>query len=46
MLASPFAFLRGAAAIMAQDLSGSPVTGIDVQACGDMHMASAGGRLH
>jgi uncharacterized protein (DUF2252 family) len=42
MLASPFAFLRGAAAIMAQDLSGSPVTGIDVQACGDMHMANFG----
>jgi uncharacterized protein (DUF2252 family) len=42
MLASPFAFLRGAAAIMAQDLSESPVTGIDVQACGDMHMAHVG----
>jgi uncharacterized protein (DUF2252 family) len=42
MLASPFAFLRGAAAIMAEDLSGSPVTGVDVQACGDMHMANFG----
>lgn len=42
MLASPFAFLRGAAAIMAHDLSPSPVTGIPVQACGDMHVANFG----
>jgi uncharacterized protein (DUF2252 family) len=42
MLASPFAFLRGGAAIMAQDLSPSPVTGIFVQACGDMHVANFG----
>lgn len=42
MLASPFAFLRGGAAIMAQDLSPSPVTGINVQACGDMHVANFG----
>ena len=42
MLASPFSFLRGAAAIMAQDLNGSPVSGIDVQACGDMHVANFG----
>src|SRR4051812_14754214 len=42
MLASPFAFLRGGAAIMAQDLSPSPVTGICVQACGDMHVANFG----
>jgi hypothetical protein len=42
MLASPFAFLRGGAAIMAQDLSPSPVTGITVQACGDMHVANFG----
>ena len=33
MLASPFAFLRGAALIMASDLSGTPVTGLYVQAC-------------
>jgi uncharacterized protein (DUF2252 family) len=42
MLASPFAFLRGGAAIMAQDLSPSPVTGIAVQACGDMHVSNFG----
>jgi uncharacterized protein (DUF2252 family) len=42
MLASPFAFLRGCAAIMAQDLSPSPVTGLQVQVCGDMHVSSFG----
>ncbi len=42
MLASPFAFLRGGAAIMAQDLSPSPVTGLPVQACGDMHVSNFG----
>jgi uncharacterized protein (DUF2252 family) len=42
MLASPFAFLRGGAAIMASDLRGSPVTGLNVQACGDMHVANFG----
>ena len=42
MLASPFAFLRGCAAIMAQDLSPSPVTGLQVQVCGDMHVSNFG----
>jgi uncharacterized protein (DUF2252 family) len=42
MLASPFAFLRGCAAIMAQDLSPSSVTGIPVQVCGDMHVSNFG----
>ncbi len=42
MLASPFAFLRGTAAIMAQDLSASTVTGLQVQACGDMHVSNFG----
>src|SRR5689334_13205931 len=42
MLASPFAFLRGGAAIMAQDLSPSVVTGISVQVCGDMHVSNFG----
>jgi uncharacterized protein (DUF2252 family) len=42
MLASPFAFLRGTAAIMAQDLSPSPVTGLQVQLCGDMHVSNFG----
>jgi uncharacterized protein (DUF2252 family) len=43
MLASPFAFLRGAATIMAADLSKTPRTGIQVQACGDCHLANFGG---
>jgi uncharacterized protein (DUF2252 family) len=43
MLTSPFAFLRGAAAIMAGDLAASSETsGITVQACGDMHVANFG----
>ena len=43
MLTSPFAFLRGAAAIMAADLAASASTsGIQVQACGDMHVANFG----
>src|SRR5690349_19746561 len=41
MLTSPFAFLRGAAAIMAADLKANgKTTGITVQACGDMHDAN------
>lgn len=43
MLGSPFAFLRGGAAIMAADLSAnSKTTEINVQACGDMHIANFG----
>ena len=42
MVASPFAFLRGAAAVMAADLAGTPVTGIRVQACGDAHLSNFG----
>jgi uncharacterized protein (DUF2252 family) len=42
MLASPFAFLRGAAAIMAADLAPAPITGIEVQACGDSHVSNFG----
>ena len=42
MLASPFAFLRGCAAVMAQDLAPSPVTGFQVQVCGDMHVSNVG----
>ena len=43
MLTSPFAFLRGAAAIMAMDLKANGETsGIYVQACGDMHVANFG----
>src|ERR1700742_603018 len=43
MLASPFAFLRGAAAIMAADLAPTPVTGLRVQAGGDAHLMNFGG---
>jgi uncharacterized protein (DUF2252 family) len=43
MLTSPFAFLRGGAAIMAADLAADDkTTGINVQACGDMHVANFG----
>ena len=42
MLTSPFAYLRGAAAGMAADLSTTPVTGMRVQACGDCHLMNFG----
>jgi uncharacterized protein (DUF2252 family) len=42
MLASPFAFFRGGAAIMAADLAGSAHTGLTVQLCGDAHLANFG----
>lgn len=42
MLVSPFAFLRGSAAVMADDLSRTPVTGMAVGACGDMHVSNFG----
>jgi uncharacterized protein (DUF2252 family) len=42
MLVSPFAFYRGAAAIMAADLAGSPDTGFTAQLCGDAHLANFG----
>src|SRR5262245_8820106 len=42
MLTSPFAFLRGSAAVMAADLAHTPTTGMIVQACGDMHVANFG----
>ncbi|HVC69503.1 MAG TPA: DUF2252 domain-containing protein [Acidimicrobiales bacterium] len=42
MLESPFAFLRGAALVMARDLGTTPVSGITVQACGDAHLANFG----
>ena len=43
MMQSPFAFYRGAAAIMAADLARTPVSGIRVQACGDCHLMNFGG---
>jgi uncharacterized protein (DUF2252 family) len=42
MLASPFTFYRGAAAIMAADLAGTPDSGFWVQACGDAHLSNFG----
>lgn len=43
MLASPFAFYRGAAIVMAADLAAQPNTGLRVQCCGDAHLANFGG---
>ncbi|SHG00499.1 DUF2252 domain-containing protein [Flavobacterium defluvii] len=43
MMESPFAFFRGAAAIMAADLVKTPNTGIDLQLCGDCHLMNFGG---
>jgi uncharacterized protein (DUF2252 family) len=43
MLANPFAFYRGAAAIMAYDLAHTPSTGVNLQACGDCHLMNFGG---
>ena len=42
MLASPFAFYRGGAAVMAMDLAQSPVSGLGVQLCGDAHLSNFG----
>ena len=43
MAASPFAFFRGAAAVMASDLTATPTSGIRVQCCGDAHLSNFGG---
>jgi uncharacterized protein (DUF2252 family) len=42
MKKDPFAFLRGAAAIMAADLASGLSTGLQVQLCGDCHLANFG----
>ena len=42
MTASPLAFLRGAAAVMAADLAALPHTGLTVQLCGDAHLLNFG----
>jgi len=42
MAASPFAFFRGAAAVMAADLAPTPDSGLRVQACGDAHLSNFG----
>jgi len=42
MSASPFAFYRGGARIMACDLAPTPVSGLPAQICGDAHLANFG----
>ncbi len=42
MAMSPFAFLRGSAAVMASDLAKTPVSGIQAQLCGDAHLSNFG----
>ncbi|GAA2936329.1 DUF2252 domain-containing protein [Streptomyces violaceus] len=42
MAATPFAFLRGAAGLMAFDLARTPMTRIRAQICGDAHAANFG----
>ncbi len=42
MAASPFAFYRGAAAVMSADLARTPDSGLHVQACGDAHLSNFG----
>jgi uncharacterized protein (DUF2252 family) len=42
MMCNPFAFLRGAAAVMATDLAGQPMAGLPVQAGGDSHLMNFG----
>lgn len=42
MLASPFAFFRGGALIMAHDLAARPHSGLQVQLCGDAHLSNFG----
>ncbi|MGE3799290.1 MAG: DUF2252 domain-containing protein, partial [Thermomicrobiales bacterium] len=43
LLTSPFAFLRGAAIVMAHDLVDTPVTGLRAWICGDAHLGNIGG---
>ena len=42
MSASPFAFFRGSAPLMAADLASGPVTGLLTQICGDAHVRNLG----
>ena len=43
MAASPFAFFRGAAAVMAADLAHEEHSHLEVQLCGDAHLSNFGG---
>ncbi len=42
MVTTPFAFYRGAALVMASDLSRTPSPGLNTQICGDAHMTNFG----
>ncbi|HEX4525998.1 MAG TPA: DUF2252 domain-containing protein [Gaiellaceae bacterium] len=42
MLVTPFTFYRGAAYLMASDLSSLPKSGLNVQLCGDAHLSNFG----
>ncbi|MEK2493377.1 DUF2252 domain-containing protein [Kitasatospora purpeofusca] len=42
MAATPFAFLRGSAGLMAADLAATPTSGTVAQLCGDAHAANFG----
>jgi len=42
MAASPWTYFRGAAAVMAADLSSRPHSGLTVQMCGDAHVLNFG----
>src|SRR5262249_26890185 len=42
MLVSPFTFYRGAAYLMASDLSHGPRSGLQAQLCGDAHLSNFG----
>ena len=42
MLASPFAFFRGSAVVMASDLAVCPSTNYAIQVCGDCHLLNFG----
>ncbi|ROZ98066.1 DUF2252 domain-containing protein [Gordonia sp. OPL2] len=42
MARTPFTFYRGAALVMADDLSRSPNSGLTVQLCGDAHLSNFG----
>src|SRR5579871_6015454 len=42
MLVSPFTFFRGAALVMASDLSRTPRSGLIAQICGDAHLSNFG----
>ena len=42
MLVSPFTFYRGAALVMASDLSRTPTTSLRAQLCGDAHLSNFG----